>query len=321
MLARVEQVLGRTVFSVGERAYTWRDVVDSAEHRGDWEAVSLRARAGRECARRADEEGDPLEPGELDRAAAAFRKQHDLLAAAETEEWLAAWGLDVAGWFEWVRRSLLRERRPAEAGDEDTRPTRQEEWTEAVCSGDLERLASALAERAAAHERFNDRPPDPGDTATMEAALGRLREAALTPEAVRREVTAHGLEWTRVDCRCVTAHDEHVARELALCVRDDGLELAGVARDAGLAVEERSWYLGDPEPIGQPLLGAQAGELVGPVAVDDGLLLCFVDERVRPDAEDSAVRERAAAQVARRAVDREIAARVRWRADQSVRAS
>ena len=314
MLDRVQRVLDRPVFSAGDRTFTWGDVVDAAVARGDWDAISRRARQRLAYARRAEHAGGAVDAGEVERAANAFRRARNLLAADEMEAWLDAWGLTIESWLEWTRCSLLREQMPVrpEAEAQTASPSRECEWTEAVCSGALHRLALDLAEGVAAFERFSGRAPQRGEIAQTQVAVERLRAEAVSPAAVEREVAAHWLEWTLVDCRCVTATDEDVARELALCVREDALALAQVAADAALHVEERSWYLADPQPLGERLLGAQPGELLGPAPVEGGLLLCLVVARAVPNAADPRTAERATRHIARRALEREVAGRVRW---------
>ena len=314
ILRIVERVLGRAVFSVGDRSYTWGDIADAAAARGDWDAVSQRARIGLACAQRAECDERAVDAGEVERAGNAFRRERNLLAAEEMEAWLAGWGLDVALWLEWIRRAVLRDRWSWElqAEPEAAVPAWEDEWVEAVCSGVLEQFGVALAERVAALERYEGEAAEAGETAAMQAALDRMCAEAVTPAALQREVAAHWLEWTRVDCQCVVAPEQDVAKELVFCVHEDGRDLAGVAADAGLQVYERSWYVGDVATIAEKLLGAQPGELVGPLPVEGGLLLCLVAARATPDIADPLIRQRAASQIARRAVQREVATRVRW---------
>jgi hypothetical protein len=316
----IDGALERPVFEVADRGYRWRDVVDAARARGDWQRIEQRAREGMACARQADASGDRLGRREVEDAADRWRYARNLLAADETEQWLARWGLEVEDWLEYVRRSLLRDRwstrlpsiaagRPV--SDEDVQTA---VWAEAVCSGELERLAETLAELIAVHARVSGDAPAAGAAAEIEASQDSLRAEVLTGEAVERELARHHLEWTRVDCCCLLVPDEGVAREAAMCVREDARDLRDVASDAGLAVQGRSFHLDGSEPIiGDHLLGARPGDLVGPLALDEGFLVCLVLDRVPPSMAAPLVRRRAEARVVRAAVEKEVASRVRWR--------
>ena len=138
--------------------------------------------------------------------------------------------------------------------------------------------------------------------------------AALTAAAdVEREIANRALEWTRVDADLLQLPDLDTAREAALAVRIDGRSLAEVARDCGVQLERRTLYVEEAEQERlTELLGANAGELVGPVAREAGFLLVHVVERTRPRADDPALRSRAADYLVQRAIERELETRVRW---------
>jgi hypothetical protein len=102
-----------------------------------------------------------------------------------------------------------------------------------------------------------------------------------------------------------------VAAEAALCVREDGRDLAGVAAAAELDLADERLSLSDTA-LGPRLTGARVGELVGPVAVGDEHVLALVTERESPSAEDPDTRARAREVVVERAVETELLRRVRW---------
>jgi hypothetical protein len=223
----------------------------------------------------AREGGDPID-------ADAFRYARELLSGDEMRAWLARWHLDVEDWERWLARELPRA-----------------VLVDAVCSGELERLTRRLAERVAVC--------DSADPARFAAWC----EAAVTPMAIERVLSAHRLDWTRVRCVLLRTPDEGVAAEAALCVREDGRDLAGVAGDAGLELADERLYLSDTT-LGPRLTGARIGELVGPVAVGGELVLALVTERAAPSPEDPEIRARAREAVAERAVETELLRRVRW---------
>ncbi|HEY6051522.1 MAG TPA: hypothetical protein VIZ58_09760, partial [Thermoanaerobaculia bacterium] len=154
MKALFEQV----VFSVAGRDYLWEDVVLAAESRGDWARLRERAAEGFARLRRWEEEPEALEEGEIESAANEFRYDRDLISAEEMETWLARWGLTAESWMDYVRGSLLRRKWSGDptgiAETESSEPEFEEHLlAEAVCSGELRRLAETLAGRAAIASR------------------------------------------------------------------------------------------------------------------------------------------------------------------------
>jgi hypothetical protein len=313
----MEGFLTELVFSVGGRTYTWGDVVAAARHWSAWSGVERRSREGVLCAREADRHGDPLTQGELDAAAAAFRRERRLLSADELRAWLAQWDVPLPYWMEHLRRSLLRARW---AGRLDELAARHQiahadvadfVHTEAVCSGALEDAARRLAERAAVAAALAAAPD--GDFAVMDACWERFCADAASPQAIEREVHAQHMDWLRLDCRWLAHGQEDVVREAALCVREDGRDLATVAGDAGVRLESEMVFLGATEPaLRGHLLGARPGDILGPVLLDDEFRLIEVVAKRAPSADDPEIRERAARAVVERAVQGEVANRVRW---------
>ena len=154
-------LFGQVVFSVGGADYLWEDVVMAAELRGDWARLRQRACEGIACLRRWEEEPDALGEAEIESAANEFRYERDLISAEEMEEWLARWGLTAEGWMDYVRASLLRQKWSGDpaglaAGSSSEEEIEEDIQAEAVCSGELRRLANTLAGRAAIAAREAD---------------------------------------------------------------------------------------------------------------------------------------------------------------------
>jgi hypothetical protein len=109
----IDALAQRLLFTVGDRAYTWEDVVLAGHVWGEWAALEREVRAGLACLARLDdvgEDGDEGEDGlgddELDAAAAEFRYARDLVAADDMHAWLTERGLTVEDWLDHIRRSL-----------------------------------------------------------------------------------------------------------------------------------------------------------------------------------------------------------------------
>src|SRR5262245_8473135 len=283
----------RPVFAVGGRTVGWEDVLSWAGRTGALAALAQDTAARAAAVERDGPAADVREP------AAAFRYARRLLAADELEAWLDGWGLTTAEWLGHLRRGLAR---PI-AGSFPARD--RDVVVDAVCSGALEGWARALAERLAV-------APDAPD-GELEARFDAFRAAAVTDEAVAHEVDGRRLDWLRVEGEVVAVGDEDVAREVALCARDDGEPLEGLAARAGGELVPLDAYLDDAEPaLAAALLGAREGEVLGPLADGGRWLVAHARRKTAPSLDDPDVRARAAARVLARALAREVERRVTW---------
>ncbi len=300
-----------------------------------------------------EDDEDALAEEDVETAATEFRYARDLVAASDLESWLDRRGLSVDGWLDHIRRSLLLERW-AEDLDEirgeyelDDDEVAEALVCDALCGGLVTVLAQRLAARAAIHARpAQESPaaegPDAGEPlavdeevlaralpemapaarrerlaalVTVEQAWRRFAAAVATPPAIRSMITARRLEWVRLNVTAVVAGDEDVAREVAMCVRQDRRRLDEVADEAGLRAEAVEWWLDTVEdPLRDTLIGAQPGDVVGPVAWKEQHLVLTVTGKQLPADDDPAVRARAAEALLARAVDREVTDRVTWHA-------
>jgi hypothetical protein len=127
------------------------------------------------------------------------------------------------------------------------------------------------------------------------------------------QVGWHRLDWIRFDCRYVLFPQEQMAREAALCVRDDGMQLDEVAANAKTGLHSAPIYLEEIDPsLRDRFLSAGKGALVGPLDWDKGFALFVVEDKILPALEDAAIRRRAEESLIQNAIDREIANRVKW---------
>jgi hypothetical protein len=321
------------VFAVGSTQYRRRDLIAAAEIWGAWEAIVGEAREELACESECREIGDPLDTATVAAASEAFRRARGLLAADDLEGWLRDRDVTVADWLAHVRRSLLcdlwrgelatllLEREPADAAE-----IRAAAWTRGICTGALgdvaDRLATDAAAEAALATSLADEggAPAPADADVSPLALerrgaahARLVEEAVTSAGIARELDAHRLEWTTVDCVLLVHADLDVLREAALCVVDDGLELDVVALEAGAELRRSRLLVGElPPEVGGPLLAADPGQLLEPVEVDGVAWLALLEAKTTPSAADPALRERAVELIAARARARAVDNWVHW---------
>src|SRR5437773_1349344 len=99
-------------------------------------------------------------------------------------------------------------------------------------------------------------------------------------EAVRALIAARQLDWMRFTVQTVLAPDVEVAREVTLCVREDGRPIEQVAAAARLRAETIEWWLEDVEPaVREALVGAMPGDVLGPLALKEGHLILAVGNK------------------------------------------
>jgi hypothetical protein len=221
---------------------------------------------------------------------------------------------------------------------------------EAVCSGVAGRLVERLAGRAAIHARATEEAAASGDAvddkaaaslaaavpedqlkrflpdvaakarrervavvASLEVAWRRFAELVAPPDALRGLIASRRLDWVRIATVSVVAPDEDVAKEIALCVTEDRRPIEEVAEDAGLSADASEMWLEDAdEALRDALIGAQPGEVLGPLAWKEGHLVLTVGDKRLPSDDDADVRARAEHALVARTVEREVANRVTW---------
>jgi hypothetical protein len=289
----LSSVLERPVFSVGSRQFRWADVIGEA----DWELLRRKAAQGVAAAAAAE-----IADADLQQESARFRYERNLVAGEEMEAWLARWELSVAEWRDYLRRAMARERAQSfEPADADDRLV----WIEAVCSGALEKLAVDTAARAAAAEALQEDD--------LHRAYERFLADAVDHGILESLLDTRKADWLRVDCRTLVFDTGAAAREAALCVRDDGMALSEVAAQAGVEIREHSLHLEDAQgELGNALLSARTGELLGPIPLADRFALVLVDDKVEPSLEDPEILRRVQEAARRRAIEREVVNRVTW---------
>jgi hypothetical protein len=340
---------GRPILTVGDTTYHWEDLVLCGHLWGDWPALQQRVATGLACLARLDEleEGDDedLDEKDVEAAAEEFRYARDLVAAEDMEAWLAHRGLDADEWLDCIRRGLLLAKwaddLDAIVEEFEVEPADVEAVIdgEAICTNVAASLATRLAGRAAIHARLAQ--AQPGDAAAeadvqalleglpglpagasrqrleslarLELAWRRFTETQVTPAALRSLVDTNRLDWIRLTVRTVTVATRDVANEIALCVRDDGEDFLATCAQAGQRVTEATWFVDETDGrLRDALVAARAGDLLGPVPIDQGFILVAVLSKVLPVESDPEVRQRAERALLDRLVAREIQDRVTW---------
>lgn len=305
------------MFSIADRVYRWQEVLDAGRHWGDLAGLKRQAADGIAAVDRVAMIGPPIEEAEVHAAEDDFRHAHKLLAAEDMIAWLARWELVYDDWLEYGRRGLARARLDGRIQESITSsrpdPDRVANvlWAETVCSGSLAEWAWRLAGQVASADALGVSPR--GGLAEVEQASEARAEQSLTQRAAAKALEGRRSDWVQVECTVLELPSEGMAREAALCVADEGMSLPEIAVRAGVSVADRTLSLEEAAPeLAQPLLGATAGDIVGPVAVGDRFVFAAVHHKRAPTLDDPEVRTRVYQEVRRRTTDSDVGARIRW---------
>lgn len=314
----------RPLFAVDGEVFHWGDVVTHAQASGRWEELQAATREGLACESHFDTiEEDGAEEA-IEDAAAEFRYDRELITAEEMEAWLDARSVTPEAWMGYIRRTVLRQRWADDLPDlmaehpVDVADLEEAMRVDLLCSGTHRILAEELALEAAAAAALAS-PPSPSSQPDRLAALRDravlFREHAVAPETLAREVASNQMEWIRVDCRAVAFGEEGQAREAALLLREDELDIEEVAGEADVPIEDVVLYLDelDTEQHSR-FLGAAVGDVIGPVKSDEAYMIYQVVAKVMPTVNDPEIVRRAGEGILARVLASEVNKRVRWHA-------
>jgi hypothetical protein len=343
---------GRPAFEVGPRSFSFLEVLQAAEVRGDLGPLLARseAAAGAEC--RASAEDREPDMAAVEASIDSFRYRHDLLTVEETEAWLLQRGLTVDDlgdhflrrhWEE-AQAALPGPPSPSDVGE----PLSPAVWAaDLLLYGDFTRLARQLAREIALAGA------DPGPSPVAELVEAFRHRRGLDADAFRDWREAWGLEddrlaefvhWQEGFTACLQAvvtpanraallaerytvfrhveleviefDTESVAREAFLCATADGLGLEELAQETGYPLMRRATLLGRLPPAWrQPVACATAGRVLDPLADDGTFHLCRLVCDRDATLDDPAVRAAVDEELIHRHCRTVEAAEVRWRID------
>ena len=319
----------RVIFSRGEREFTAGEIIDCAVLRGEidplWEAF---VRIG-ECDRLANEQG--LEPDEsaVDAAAIAFRYQHDLITAEETERWLESRGVSLGEFGEyfarryWGRTYSGATQIPTSTYQAAAAEEKDLFLVDLILSGSLDQMAERLSYRIAAQadengaeERAKEEPArfltarGITDLAVWLARFGRDEEwlnemlaaeasyqrrvaRILTEPALQKELGPLRLNLTRFELETVEVDSKDAAAEVVACVRNDGMEMSEIAEESRYPFHSSEVLLEDvPSEQQQKFLSVKAGTLFDPIPRGDSFEVWRVKTRTEPTLQDVTIRAR-----------------------------
>lgn len=154
---------------------------------------------------------------------------------------------------------------------------------------------------------------------SLESVYRAVRDSLLAPRRLEQELASRRLDLTRFRLLLARLDSRDAARELLLCVTQDGEDFEQAAARAGAGPEQKLTFLEDaPESMAPHLVSAVPGEcaLLEDAEQEEGPpeppLLMYVAERLPPRLEEPEVRERLEAALLERGFAPVIDEHVRW---------
>lgn len=343
----------RVVFSQGDRHFAVKDVIDWAVVRGDINPLWKDFVWAVEADRHANEKGLEMDDSALDAASVAFRYEHDLITAEETERWLEDRGLNLAEFSEhfgrrYWGRTYSGEIKPIESSYETASSDEKDLFlVDLTLLGEIDRMADRLSWRIAAQaekaaddpkavseqrERFLAHAQIDHDGLTewlsqlgreidwleglsgWEVAYQRLVNSLVTERDLQHELISMRLLLTRFEIEMIEVDSRDAAAEIMACVRNDGMEMAEVAEESRYPFHRSEILLEDLAPDQQQqFLSVKAGALLEPIPREDSFQVCRVKMRIEPTLQDAAIRERLGERIIERHFSELVSKHIHWR--------
>jgi hypothetical protein len=319
------------VCACANREYSARDAIDAAIFRGEVDAQWNKFLHRIAAESRADELDLDFDESAVSAAVEAFRYEHDLITAEETEAWLENRGLTFDDFSDYFTRQYhagtIADIVPDQAEYNSASSDLRELFvTELILSGELDRMTSELMRRLAARCAEEDPAPEAilaeehgffesngvkpprlanwlkklgrdskwfNEMLALEAAYRRRCETLLVPQARQRELARLRLPLTRVETEVIELESRDAAQEALLCVREDGLSMEEVAIEGRYPYQRVDFVLEDIAiDAQQRFLSVSSGDILEPTARGDGFQLCRVISKIEPQTDDPNTKSR-----------------------------
>ena len=319
------------VCACDNQEYTARDATDATLFRGELDAKWKKFLHRVAAENRADELDLDLDESAISAAAEAFRYEHDLITAEETEAWLENRGLTFDDFSDYFTRQFfagaLHDIVPDKVEYTSASSELRELFlAELILSGELDQMTGTLMWCLAARCAEKDVHPDAiaveerkflqrnqiesvqlanwleklgrdskwfNEMLAIEAAYRRRCDTLLVPRARQRELVALRLPLTRFEIEMIELESRHAAQEALFCVREDGISMEEVAAEGRYPYRRVDFVLEDiSTDVQQRFLSVSADDVLEPIARGDGFELCRIIKRIEPQPNDPNVKSR-----------------------------
>jgi hypothetical protein len=232
-------------------------------------------------------------------ASERFRREHGLQSVEATEAWLGARGVTLDCFGDYLERSVLEEHFNGEGQvlrateHPDTTAIADLVWPEMVFSGVADAVSRALASMVAVAEASDAHPKvqGPESLSAYDAAYQAFARSVLTEARMEAALRSRWGELFTLDCELALFGDEDTAREAALCVSEDGADLASIGASGGGRYQGGRLLLRElPAVLRTRAMAAAPGEVLPVQPLETGFVVCRIRDKEAPSLADEATR-------------------------------
>lgn len=338
------------IFSCGATSFTPSHILTAAAFWGELDEHYVESKRRRLALSRAREEGIEISDEELQARSERFRREFGLRTARATENWMAARGVTIDAFTDFLERdAALALVDVASIKASRKHPTRDEEtmavlWSDAVFTSAGDVWSRRLAVRAAAARDVAEGAGIPasifdtlgGDVSdgmlpwldhfgldaawftrlrVIDAAFAHFSSVVQTPARLDAALRARWDALVAIDVELGGFPTESAAREAFLCVSEDGMSLEDICREAGGHYNQGALLLGDlPLAIRAQALSTPAGSLLPVFPWGESMVLCRLLGKTEPSLKDPRTNETVRAAVLDDALQPLIKRHIAWAA-------
>jgi hypothetical protein len=315
------------IFSCGANVFTPAHILTAAAFWGELDEHYMESRKRLLALMRAREEGIEISDEELQGRSERFRREFGLRTARATETWMAARGVTLDAFTDFLERDAALAVCGGDPGRTSRKhPTRDRDtmavlWPDAVFTGAGDGWSRRLAIRAAAARDVAEGAGIPasifdtmgGDLSdgmlpwleyfglevawfnrlrVIDAAFAHFTSVVQTPARLDSALRARWDALVAIDVELGGFPNDSVAREAFLCVSEDGMSLEEVCREAGGHYNQGGLLLGElPQAIRAQALSTPVGSLLPVFPWGESVVLCRLLGKSEPSLENPRTNE------------------------------
>jgi len=126
-----------------------------------------------------------------------------------------------------------------------------------------------------------------------EVSHRQICEGLLTEEARKRRLGVMRLPLTRVKIEKMIVRSQNAAQEAVLCLRENQISSAELAKECGSTWEGEDFFLMDCDSeVQQELLCVAPGDVLEPKECEEGFAVYRIEGKIDPDLKNAEVRAR-----------------------------
>ncbi len=315
------------IFSCGGASFAPAHILTAAAFWGELDEHYVESRGRRLALKRAREEGIEISDEELQARSERFRREFGLRTARATEIWMAARGVTVDAFTDFLERDAALAMLGGDSASTSRKhPARDQEtmavlWSDAVFTGAGDVWSRRLAVRAAAARDVAEGAGIPasifdtlgGDVndgmlpwleyfgldaawftrlRVIDAAFAHFSSVVQTPARLESALRARWDALIALELELSGFPTDSAAREALLCVTEDGMSLDDICREAGGHYNKGALLLGElPAAVRAQALSTPVGSMLPVFPWGERMVLCRLLGKSEPSLDDPRVNE------------------------------